>query len=288
MNDAVGDHLTNGPWRFLIPEASAEPSAAASEQLVDLILATLAGNRGAPFRRSRHATTWRIAAKSGRIIFVKQIDSARGLVARIKSRSRITRAGHVLRISDELRRDGFGVPRPILIGENLDTGHQLIVTPEVAGKMVTRWMNPKYAVAMPERRTILNQLGEEIARLHRSGYIHGDLTPYNIFAANEDRARITFIDHERTHKTSRLGFNLARERLRNLVQLGHFEIPGVSRSDKLRVFNSYSKAYGWTKSARRRSLKRLVKMINRRVKKDRAASSIEAPPIVIEGRRAQG
>jgi serine/threonine protein kinase len=297
MSRAVGERFDRGPWRFLIPEGGADRSAISQEHLqenlIDAVIATVAGQRGAPFRRSRHATTWRMevtSANGARFrIFVKQLDSARGWLARIKSQSRVRRVEHVVQISDDLRRDGFGVPRILLSGENLDTGNELIVTTEVAGFMVTRWMNPAQATGMRDRRAIFIKLGEEIARLHRDGYIHGDLTPYNIFVTHGDGLSITFIDHERTWKTTRLSINLARERLRNLVQLGHFEVPGVSRADKLRVFNSYSEAYGWSKFARHRSLRRLLKMIKRRLEKDRAITRIETPAsIVVEERRAQG
>ena len=117
--------------------------------------------------------------------------------------------------------------------------------------MLTRWMNPIHRTETLLRRRILQKLGAEIGRLHRVGYIHGDLTPYNIFATGDPEIAITFIDHEGTEKTSRMSINVARNRLRNLVQLGHFDLPGVSRTDKMRVFVSYAAATGLSKSASR-------------------------------------
>ena len=145
-------------------------------------------------------------------------------------------------------------------------------------------MNPSYRADVALRRRILHKLGAEIAKLHLSGYIHGDLTPYNIFAANEDQIGISFIDHEGTQKTSRVRINVARNRMRNLVQLGHFDLPGVSRTDKLRVFLSYAEGMGLAKAARRRSLRRLLKMIEQRRKRDRAIKrSAPQPAIIAEG-----
>jgi serine/threonine-protein kinase RIO1 len=127
----------------------------------------------------------------------------------------------------------------------------------------------------------LRILGAEIARLHRSGYIHGDLTPYNIFATGDHPIAITFIDHEGTERTSPVSINVARSRMRNLVQLGHFDILGVSRTDKLRVFASYGAAIGLSKRAGRQSLLRLTKMIERRRKRDRAIKRDATQPAII-------
>ena len=32
-----------------------------------------------------------------------------------------------------------------------------------------------------QKRAVLRALGAEVAALHRAGFIHGDLTPYNVF-----------------------------------------------------------------------------------------------------------
>ena len=288
MSRVVGERIDHARWRFLIPESARELLPHGHDQLIETVVAAVSGKRGAPFRRSRHATTWKvpIANREGESerVFIKQIDPGVGLVAKLKAILRGTRSQHVLMISETLRRDNFGVSRVVLIGENLDTGHQVIVANEVPGFMLTRWMNPAHATSLATRRAILRKLGAEIARLHRGGYIHGDLTPYNIFVTIGDSIAITFIDHERTNRISRLTINLARNRMRNLVQLGHFNIPGVSRTDKLRVFNSYSTAAGFSDRIKRKSLSRLTKMIRRRLRGGRAPTRNEArSAIIVEG-----
>ncbi|HTY56926.1 MAG TPA: hypothetical protein VMB26_17095, partial [Candidatus Binataceae bacterium] len=116
-----------------------------------------------------------------------------------------------------------------------------------------------------------------------------DLTPYNIFAAGQDQIAISFIDHEGTQKTSRVSINLARNRMRNLVQLGHFDLPGVTRTDKLRVFLSYAAVMGLSKAARRQSLRRLLKMIEQRRRHDRAIKrGAPQPAIIARGGVARG
>jgi serine/threonine protein kinase len=285
MRRARGTTFELARWRFIVPDECGDLSTYLRDDVADKVVAALQGNCGAPFRRSRHATTWKvkIAGAGGKQtnIFVKQLDSARGLAGRAKAKSRAKRSAHVLQISAELQRAGFGVPQVLLIGDNRDTGHEVIVSSEAPGFMLTRWMNPVHQVDMQLRRRILHRLGTEIARLHLAGYVHGDLTPYNIFATDDYQVAISFIDHESTQKVSRVSINAARNRIRNLVQLGHFDIPGVSRSDKMRVFVDYAAAMHLAGPTKRRMLRRLVKMIERRRSRDRALKHRAAQPAII-------
>jgi serine/threonine protein kinase len=293
MIGASGESLEVAEWRFIIPASAHDRATFVRKAVVENVVAALRGEDGAPFRRSRHATTWKVqvAGSSGEAVnvFVKQLDVARGLMAWAKAKSRPPRSVHVLRISDSLRRDNFGVPRVLLIGENRDTGNEAIVTSAAPGFMLTRWMNPSHRADLTLRRGILHQLGREIAGLHLSGYIHGDLTPYNIFATGDQPAAISFIDHEGTARTSWLTVNVVRNRMRNLVQLGHFDLAGVSRTDKLRVFTSYAAATGVSGRGRRQALIRLTKMIERRRKRDRAIKrGATQPAIIAEEGAARG
>jgi len=244
MTGARKNRLNAGGWEFFLPE-SAHATSPPSQQLIVETLAALEEQRGVPFHRSRHATTWKVPfgpSNGGKTnIFIKRLDAARGLIGRAKARSRGARGAQVLAITMKLRARKFGVPTVLLVGEQRETGREVIVTDEAPGFMLTRWMNPAHQVDLTTRRRILHRIGAEIARLHLSGYIHGDLTPYNIFASDEIPVAITFIDLEGTRRSSAVALNLERKRLRNLVQLGHFDLPGVSRTDKLRVFCTYGK-----------------------------------------------
>jgi serine/threonine protein kinase len=293
MSRDLGERLDVAGWCFVVPHSARDLSSYVRNELVGEVIAALEGTRGTAFRRSRHATTWkvRIAGPTGEStnIFVKQLDAARGVIARAKAKSRAKRSDHVLQISEDLRRHNFGVPSVLLIGENRDTGNEVIVMSEAPGFMLTRWMNPSRHIDVMLRRRILHKLGAEIARLHLSGYIHGDLTPYNIVATGDHPIAITFIDHEGTERTSRVSINVARNRMRNLVQLGHFDIPGVSRTDHLRVFASYAAAIGLSKRGRRQSLLRLAKMIQRRRNRDRTIKrGATQPAIIAEEGAARG
>jgi len=293
MNRSLGEPFDLAGWRFVIPASAGDLFLYVRKHVAGNVVAALEGKRGAPFRRSRHATTWKVLIDGPNgvptNIFVKQLDAARGLVAWAKAKSRAKRSEHVLGIAEDLRRDDFGVPTVLLIGENRGSSHEVIVMNEAPGLMLTRWMNPSHRIEVKLRREILHRLGAEIARLHLSGYIHGDLTPYNIFATGDHPIAVTFIDHEGTEKTSRASINVPRNRMRNLVQLGHFDLPGVSRTDQLRVFATYAKAMSLSRGAARKSLQRLAKMIARRRKRDNAVKqAAKQPAIIAEEGAARG
>jgi aminoglycoside phosphotransferase (APT) family kinase protein len=114
------------------------------------------------------------------------------------------------------------------------------------------------------KRVLLRQLGSEVARLHRTGLVHGDLTPYNVFVAQDEPPCFIFLDHDRT----RPGFPAGRRyrQLRNLVQLGRFDLPGVSNADRLRVFNAYAAGLGIAR--RQATARRVARMLARRRRRD--------------------
>ncbi len=268
MSAPLGERFRFANWDFVVPASMGEVSPYTREYLVQTVLDTFAGRNGVPYRRSRHATTWRVEVRSpageSAVLFIKRLDPPRGL-ARLKGVIRQRRFEHIIRISDALIRDGLGAPRVLLGGCSAADGSEVIVSPQLAGAMVTRMMNPRYREPMTVRRAMLRRLGAEVARFHACGYIHGDLTPYNIFVAGEAPMRFAFIDNERTARISALTIGVTHCRMRNLVQLGHFEIPGVSRTDKMRVLAGYADAAG---IERAKLARRLAAMIARRNRRD--------------------
>lgn len=276
MSDPAGERFGFANWDFVVPQGHREAPSYGRDYLVKTALDTIAGKHGAPYRRSRHATTWKVEVEAPpgerTRIFIKHLDPLRG-VARAKSILRPYRFDHVIWISEAILSDGLGAASVLLGGRNRADGSELIVSRQVAGAMVTRMMNPQHREPMRVRRAMLRGLGAEIARFHQRGYIHGDLTPYNVFVAGEAPMRFAFIDHERTSRAGAIAIGIARRRMRNLVQLGHFDIPGVSRTDKMRVLAAYAEGAGLD----RRSLARkLATMIERRLRRDRAGANAAA------------
>lgn len=262
-----GVPLTRGGWTFFIPGYDARFSEELRERLIDSAFAAIDGTLATRVRRSRHAETWvdRFGHAEGPQAYFKVLDPIRG-PNRIRWLFKRRRAAHVASISEHLRADGVGVPEILLLGAERRGGREIIVTSRVEGFNLVRHLK---RAPLASRRVVLRALGEEVARLHRAGYIHGDLTPYNIYVTGIEPPQFVFIDHERTRRTILSRFE--RPRMRNLVQLGHLEVGGVTNTDRMRVWSGYCAAF----SARRRRIER------------RRVAAMLAARIVLEGRNAE-
>jgi predicted unusual protein kinase regulating ubiquinone biosynthesis (AarF/ABC1/UbiB family) len=161
-----------------------------------------------------------------------------------------------------LRADAVGVPEILLLGAERRGGREIIVTARVEGHSVARHLKRAKLAA---RRVVLRALGAEVARLHRAGYIHGDLSPFNIFVTGVEPPQFVFIDHERTRRTIMSRF--ARPRMRNLVQLGHLELFGVTNTDRMRVWCGYAAAI--PARSRKSERRRVAAMLRGRIEQDR-------------------
>jgi Lipopolysaccharide kinase (Kdo/WaaP) family len=254
--------IEQGGWRLAV-----EDSLARAPGVIRAAL-ELADSTRLPFRRSRHASTFLLCSPSGREdadLFVKHFDPPAGW-ERLKSYSRRSRSSRTARISAALRAAGFSVPPLLLQGVHSETQRELIVTARAEGDgpiLALRALGGSVAA----KRAVLRALGGEVGRLHLAGFIHGDLTPFNIRIMFGELPRFTFIDNDRTQRNVLIA--RARRRLRNLVQLGRFALPGITRTDRMRVFRAYEATLHRRHS---RSLERKVAaMLRRRTQRTRAS-----------------
>lgn len=173
---------------------------------------------------------------ASREVYVKLFKPPRGWLW-LKQLFRGSRAARGAAMAAELGRHGFHVPQPLLLGSSRADGRTLMATARAAGSPLPEVLAAFPAGAAGPKRALLRALGAEVGRLHRLGFVHGDLTPYNVFV---DLAgpRFILIDHDRTRRSA-LRRPLRRQ-LRNLVQLGRFELAGVSRTDRLRVLRAWA------------------------------------------------
>ena len=88
--------------------------------------------------------------------------------------------------------------RLIAYGRESASGREIMVTPRAEGEV--RCARSRRCATRPvdRKRAVLRALGAEIARLHRCGFVHGDLTPFNILFVRAEPPRFVLIDHERT------------------------------------------------------------------------------------------
>jgi len=279
MMGLEGVPLRRGGWILFLLDYDARFSEELRESLIDSAFAAIDGTLKKRIRRSRHAETWaqHLGSGSGPDVYFKVIDAAHGAHA-MKLLFKGSRAAHVARISERLRADGIGVPEILLLGAEQRGGREIVVTARVDGRNVPRYLRSHEPLTA--KRAILRALGAEIARLHRAGYLHGDLTPYNIFVTGVNPPQFVFIDHDRTRRTILSRFE--RPRLRNLVQLGHLDLKTITNTDRMRVWCGYSATMPTRR--RRAARRRVAQMLQTRIARDRDSHLMQSASAAMPGR----
>jgi hypothetical protein len=273
MNPAAPDEILREGWHLKLADGGLTPGL--REAVVAQALMAARGELGASRRRSRHANTWQLRIGMGAVkleIFVKLLDAPRGFDV-IKYLVRGVRANHVARVTQQMNDSGFLAPPLLVYGRDRVSGREVIVTPRADGDGPLRTLKALRAGAIGRKRAVLRALGAEIARLHRCGFVHGDLTPFNIFFVRAEPPRFILIDHERTRRLGPIGGR--RRALRNLVQLGRFDLPGLGRTDRMRILAGYSAMCG--RRERRRLIRRVNAMLRRRIARDGVARVEDNP-----------
>ncbi|HZZ07599.1 MAG TPA: lipopolysaccharide kinase InaA family protein [Candidatus Binataceae bacterium] len=271
MKEVTTARIERDGWSLLLARALAEVPTRLGLELIERALKIAAGSGGEPIRRSRHASTYPIRLGTpldgATEVFVKLLDAPRGLkaVRRLVLPSRAERMQATL---DALVAAGFAVAPILMLGDEHGSGRTMMVTARVAGDSLPNFLL-RTAGAPGRRREVLRALGAEVAQLHRAGFIHGDLTPYNIFVASGAPARFSLIDHERTAMPRVIW---ERRRLRNLVQLCRFELAGMSRTDRIRIVDAYGHAMGGTSH---RLIRRVAAMLRARRLRDTVSDGME-------------
>ena len=218
--------------------------------------ACLACAAARPGRSSRHARTVRLDAADG-ALWVKTYAAPGGW-----------RALRAFRMGTALGDVGLAAPAVVLAARRGDEG--ILVTRDTGGEGLLEALGRR-ATARRSKRTLLAALGAEVARLHRAGFVHGDLVPANVRLVGE---RFVFLDNDRTRRSRMLVVFTAR---RNLVQLGRFVVPGLTLTDRARVLAAYARGRGLSRRAHRRLARWLVrKTIARRCAIDRIAAETAA------------
>ena len=271
MNPAAAEAIERDGWRLCLADGGLTHKL--REAAIARALEAAGGKLGAPKRRSRHASTWqiRIGAGAELEVFIKVLDAPRGLGA-IKRIVRGGRAAHVARITQALNDAGFQAPPILAYGRETASGREIIVAPRAEGDGPLRTLAALRAGPRDRKRAVLRALGAEIARLHRCGFVHGDLTPFNIFFVRGEPPRFVLIDHERTRRAFWIGRR--RRMLRNLVQLGRFDLPGIGVTDRMRVIAGYAAMLH--RRERRALVRRVNAMLRRRIRRDGVAR-VEIP-----------
>jgi hypothetical protein len=263
--------LDDTNWSLRV--AQNELAQALRVELFELARKAVSRRIGEPYHRSRYATTWAAsiggAVKLG--VFVRLMEGPHGIM-RLKRIVKGSRGAHIERITQALNDSGFSAPRVLLHGANRKRA-ELLITQQADGDGPLRTLARLANGPLAQKWAVLRGFGRELARFHRCGFVHGDLTPFNIFFIHSEPIRFALIDNERTLRVTVLRGR--RPQLRNLVQLGHFALPHLSRTDRLRVLGGYSEML--SPPARRALTRRVVAMLDRRIKRDRGLAKV--PPM---------
>jgi hypothetical protein len=233
--ESVATEIRSG-WRLELYPAARELGAQWADEMVARAVAAASTGSAFVVRRSRRATTLRVRLRHGPLVFLKLFDRERGLRA-LKERLRGARALHAATISAELGEAGFAVPKVLMVGRERRGGRSMLVSARVDGVPFAVLIAELHASdRVSEQHELLRALAAEVARLHFAGFVHGDLTPFNIFVVPGEPWRFIFMDHERTRRR----FATSRAQMRNLVQLCGFWHPGMTSTDRLRLLLAYA------------------------------------------------
>lgn len=197
-------------------------------------------------------------------------------------------------MTQKLSACGFQVPAILGAGEMRKGGLLLksfLLAEAVEGVELTEALSRLASAASAERvakkRRLARLIGSEVGRLHRLGYVHGDLVVSNILVKDGGSSAVWLIDHDRSRGPVRL-FRGYYQR-RNLVQLNRIELVGVTHCDRLRTFCHYAAARGWSKRKARAEARRIAELtkarreeIARAIRRKEASRGSESDAAMLE------
>jgi tRNA A-37 threonylcarbamoyl transferase component Bud32 len=144
-----------------------------------------------------------------------------------------------------LQERGFIAPNVVAAGEIAEP-HRVgyVVTEAFEGMGLGSFVSQYLAASASDprvrgwKRLVMSKLGEEVARLHNAGIVHGDLRPDNILLnCTSPKPQFCFIDNERN--TSYRWRIPRRAIIKNLSQLNMIWSEDLSATYRLRVIKSY-------------------------------------------------
>ncbi len=240
-------------------------STPAWKPCVEAVLAEV--GRGEWEYRSKHGRTRRLPACGPRPAFLKSYRRYR-FVDGLKDLVRGSKAERAAAMTAALETAGFAAAPVVMVGVRRRAGFlcgAFLVSEDVAAPDVRVFLAALAGRAAPgEKRQMLRALGRYLGRLHEAGFCHGDLVPPNLRVRGDASAPcFVLIDNDRTYVwRRRLPVVYAR---RNLVQLNRFVVPGLTATDRWRVFRAYCAARGLDEERSRRLVRHVIrKTIERR------------------------
>jgi TP53 regulating kinase and related kinases len=119
-----------------------------------------------------------------KVVFKKRLPK-KYRQAQLDAQIRVYRTIHEPQLMHEAKRAGVFSPMIFLV----DVKNTFIVMEYIEGTQVKQLL---YEISEEERRNVCFKIGQDIAKLHRFGLIHGDLTTSNMIMNSE--GRVFFVD----------------------------------------------------------------------------------------------
>jgi uncharacterized protein YmfQ (DUF2313 family) len=179
-----------------------------------------------------------------RAVFVKHFH-ARSVIDQYKQLVRKSRAMKAVMADALLNEHGFIAPELLIIAWQQNYGikkNYVTVSTALEGyKDIYQQVEALSGLDRMSKKEFLVALATATAALHKANISHGDMRPGNILCQHglskqENTWQFAYIDNERTKKHWRLP---TRARIKNLVQLNLLISQEISRSDRLRFFQTY-------------------------------------------------
>ncbi len=209
-----------------------------------------------------HPQTMRLrypAGENGEEFYLKIFHNS-GPVEILKDFFRASKAFRALKQGNALSDRGFHVPLSLVAGEQRRLrfiNKSFLLTARVEGTSPPLFLQEHFSdrldtVSLKRKREYMKQLAFEIRRLHQFGFIHGDLTPYNILVQTHgEKIDFYYMDNDRTRHYPPWTWLPHVLSKRNLVQLNRFVLPGISLQDRVRFLHYYLAKEPWGKGERR-------------------------------------
>lgn len=192
----------------------------------------------------------------------------------VKYLFRHTRARQAFSASLMFRQNGFNAPLPLALLEKRTGPFTTKGALAVAQISATQQLNSKLAAlgqccrpqTLKQKRQLIRDFAETVARLHNKGIIHADLRLGNVLCTGQgSNETFWFIDNERAKQ-----YTVAPKRLikKNLVQVNMFRT-AITNADRARFFKAYSTIRQLTANQSRALAGEVLKRTAERLKKKR-------------------
>lgn len=178
----------------------------------------------------------RVAVNRKQQIYYKEYR-ARSPAAVLTAQVKGSRAARARINADALLQVGIDAPHNVLWGQ-LPGSREYLFTVAEPGGGIDHWLSRTLPQRSKEqlllRRQLLSELGTFVGRVHATGFVHGDLSPSNILAAQlPDRFRFTLLNNERNTRRNPMPGKLL---LRDLLQLNILPPSDLGKTDRMRFF----------------------------------------------------